>query len=187
MKNIIFLLILLSGSAVAKDALSDKGILFFSTAFNWKFGNVIIDDEPVGQLGNGFFAVTLEPGVHHLTGIRQYSQYTTFSTVFEIKPRTVTTLGTLSFLHDNKKRQDFYVFSKNDHATSVYLQRRHPDLYKLIDNDLYHSEVEFIAPEEVRRFRLSPDSFTWQERESEYQTKKYLDDYYTDDLGICLM
>lgn len=186
MKKLVILLVLWSGSAVAKDALSDKGILFFSTAFDWKFGNVIIDDKPVGQLENGFFAVTLEPGVHHLTGIRQYRKSTTFSTVFEIKPRTVTTLGTLSFLHDNKKGRDFYVFSENDRATSIYLERRYPDLYKLVEAPFYHPPVDFFTPDEIRAYRLSPDSFRWEERESEYKTKKFLNDYYSDDLGILL-
>ncbi|MCR6651286.1 MAG: hypothetical protein NVV73_07245 [Cellvibrionaceae bacterium] len=186
MKFLLVLLALLTCSAHAKDALSDKGILFFSTAFNWKFGNVIIDGEPAGQLKNGFFATTLEPGVHHLTGIRQHNKSTTFSIVFEIKPRTVTTLGTLSFLNDSVKLRNFYVFTKNDRATAIYLQKQHADLYKLATQPFYYPPVAFEEPETIRNYRLSKNSRGLDDLNNEHFNGTYRNDFYSDDLGILL-
>lgn len=160
-------ILLLSIAAQCKEAptLKGRGILFFATSNMWDYGNVNIDGEPMGRIINGFSSIVLEPGVHHLSGFSSVSgnRYSTntktanLSIVFEIKPETITSLGTLVFINDGAKNYFFKL--KNDRAVHSYFKMYKHDLYKNISKEIFYPDEEYANSEieSIRSYILNKE------------------------------
>ncbi|MBU2885603.1 hypothetical protein KO507_07495 [Gilvimarinus agarilyticus] len=158
-------LFLLSGCS-SFQPLQDKplgkdGLLFFSTAGEWSYGNVLVDAEVRGWMSNNYSAIRLAPGHYRLTGFTRnygyqgkYWRSLSMNIPFTVEAGKVTSLGKLAIYKAGSKRA--IVALTDPGMAERYLQSHYPELGShLAASDYQQADIQYLPEDKLSDFRLS--------------------------------